>query len=59
MASDDSAKWREAMNAELRSHEQSETWTLKPRDVIGRTIGSRWVFAKKRDQNGSVVSRAL
>jgi hypothetical protein len=55
VASDNAVKWREAMNTELRSHEQNQTWTLKPRKNINRTIGSRWVFAKKRDQNGAVV----
>ncbi|KAL7691854.1 putative reverse transcriptase, RNA-dependent DNA polymerase [Plasmopara halstedii] len=48
-------KWREAMDAELRSHEENQTWILKPRGKIKRTIGSRWVFAKKRDQNGDVA----
>ena len=55
VASDDAVKWHEAMNTELRSHEQNKTWTLKPRNNISRTIGSRWVFAKKRDHNGAVV----
>ncbi|CEG35679.1 putative polyprotein [Plasmopara halstedii] len=55
MASDDAMKWREAMNAELRSHEDNRTWTLKPGGKFKRTIGSRWVFVKKRDQNGDVV----
>lgn len=55
MASDDAVKWRKAMGAELRSHKENRRWTLKPRGMIQRTIGSRWVFAKKRDRNGDVV----
>ncbi|KAE8995982.1 hypothetical protein PR002_g19461 [Phytophthora rubi] len=54
MASDDAAQWREAMDAELLSHERNGTWTLVPRGTANRTIG-RWVFAKKRDQYGRVV----
>ncbi|CEG38750.1 gag-pol polyprotein [Plasmopara halstedii] len=44
-----------AMNAELRSHEENQTWTLEPRGKIKRTIRSRWLIAKKRDKNGDVV----
>ncbi|KAE8954917.1 hypothetical protein PR001_g32304, partial [Phytophthora rubi] len=55
MASDDAAQWREAMDAELLSHERNGTWTLVPRGTANRTIGCRWVFAKKRDQHGRVV----
>uniref|UniRef100_A0AAV1UC16 Reverse transcriptase Ty1/copia-type domain-containing protein n=1 Tax=Peronospora matthiolae TaxID=2874970 RepID=A0AAV1UC16_9STRA len=43
------------MDAELLSHKRNDTWTLVPRGTAIRTIGCRWVFAKKRDQNGRVV----
>lgn len=55
MSSDEAEQWRQAMDAELQSHHKNKTWTLVPRESIGRTIGCRWVFAKKRDQNGCVV----
>ncbi|KAE9073838.1 hypothetical protein PF007_g25651 [Phytophthora fragariae] len=55
MASDDAAQWCEVMDAELLSHERNGTWTLVPRGTANRTIGCRWVFAKKRDQYGRVV----
>uniref|UniRef100_A0AAV1VJJ4 Integrase catalytic domain-containing protein n=1 Tax=Peronospora matthiolae TaxID=2874970 RepID=A0AAV1VJJ4_9STRA len=55
IASEDSTQWREAMDAELLSHKRNDTWTLVPRGTAIRTIGCRWVFAKKRDQNGRVV----
>ncbi|POM72303.1 Integrase catalytic core protein, partial [Phytophthora palmivora] len=54
-ASPDAAKWRSAMAAELRSHEKNATWTLVPRGNGKRTIGCRWVFTKKRDENGCVI----
>ncbi|GMF35814.1 unnamed protein product [Phytophthora fragariaefolia] len=55
MASDETAAWRKAMKAELRSHERNGTWTLVPRGTDIRPIGCRWVFAKKRDENGRVI----
>ncbi|GMF16735.1 unnamed protein product [Phytophthora lilii] len=55
MAGDDAAHWREALDAELLSHERNGTWTLVPRGTDIRPIGCRWVFAKKRDENGRVV----
>ncbi|KAE9292009.1 hypothetical protein PR003_g24875 [Phytophthora rubi] len=55
MASDDAAQWCEVMDAELLSHERNGTWTLVPRGTANRTIGCRWVFAKKRGQYGRVV----
>ncbi|KAE9000882.1 hypothetical protein PF011_g13989 [Phytophthora fragariae] len=41
MASDDAEQWREAMDAELLSHERNGTWTLVPRGTASRTIGCR------------------
>ncbi|POM67185.1 Integrase catalytic core protein [Phytophthora palmivora] len=55
MASHEADEWRKAMNAELYSHEKNTTWTLVPRGPDKRTIGCRWVFAKKRDENGRVT----
>ncbi|KAE9007452.1 hypothetical protein PR001_g16969 [Phytophthora rubi] len=55
MASDEAAAWRDAMDAELLSHERNGTWTLVPRGTDTRSIGSRWVFAKKRDEHGRVI----
>ncbi|GMF45584.1 unnamed protein product [Phytophthora fragariaefolia] len=55
MASDEAAAWRKPMKAELRSHERNGTWTLVPRGTDIRPIGCRWVFAKKRDENGRVI----
>ncbi|GMF31991.1 unnamed protein product [Phytophthora fragariaefolia] len=55
MAGDEAAAWRKAVKAELRSHERNGTWTLVPRGTDIRPIGCRWVFAKKRDENGRVI----
>ena len=55
IASDEAAEWRKAMETELASHAQNGTWTLVPRGTTTRPIGCRWVFAKKRDENGQVI----
>lgn len=53
----DAREWKGAMQEELESIEENDTWNLVdlPR---GRTaIGSKWVFKTKRDSNGTVVKR--
>ena len=55
IASDEAAEWRQAMDAELQSHARNQTWTLVPRGMATRPIGCRWIFAKKRDENGRVI----
>ncbi|OWZ22727.1 polyprotein [Phytophthora megakarya] len=43
------------MDAELLSHKRNATWELVSRRTDTRSIGCRWVFAKKRDENGHVI----
>ncbi|OWY92138.1 polyprotein [Phytophthora megakarya] len=43
------------MKAKLLSHERNGTWTLVPHGPEKHSIGCRWVFAKKRDENGRVI----
>ena len=54
MATDDSEKWLAAINAELDSLEQNETWTLVPRPKDKNVITNRWVLKKKLKSNGQV-----
>ena len=42
-----SSKWREAINSELRSHQENGTWTLVKREADMRTVDSKWVFKIK------------
>ncbi|KAE9354977.1 hypothetical protein PR003_g3065 [Phytophthora rubi] len=55
MSSPASAKWKEAIRREIRSHVQNHTWDLlmRPRGV--KVIGNRWIFALKYDENGNVT----
>ncbi|OWZ12263.1 polyprotein [Phytophthora megakarya] len=55
MAGSEAFEWRKAMDAELLSHKRSAKWELVPRRTDTRSIGCRWCFAKKRDENGHVI----
>lgn len=55
VADDEATEFRKDMDAELLSHDRNHTWTLVLRTTAIRPIGRRWVFSKKRDENGRVV----
>jgi hypothetical protein len=55
MASPDAAKWKEAIRAELRSHIRNHTWDIVRRPPGMKVIGSKWVFALKRNERGEIV----
>ncbi|CAI5726248.1 unnamed protein product [Peronospora farinosa] len=55
MDSDEAKKWVKAMSAELKAHSENGSWSLVPKIKNVRTIGCRWVFAKKRNEHGQVV----
>lgn len=48
-------QWRQAMEAELNNMQQQGTWEIVKRPMDRNVIGSKWVFVKKRDQEGNVV----
>lgn len=48
-------EWKDAMDSEMRSHEENTTWELVPLPNGKKVIGSRWVFSLKRDENGNVI----
>jgi hypothetical protein len=52
---EDHAKWKEAMDSELKSLVANGTWDLVPRPKSQKPIGSRWVFALKKNERGEVV----
>lgn len=55
ISSSDRKKWEEAMEDEMTSLNENETWELvdPPRDR--KIIGCKWVFAKKKNVEGEVV----
>ena len=54
MASIESAKWKEAMDNEIKSMYDNEVWNLV-HNVPGRNIvGYKWIFKKKTDMDGKL-----
>ncbi|XP_075486323.1 uncharacterized protein LOC142525925 [Primulina tabacum] len=47
--------WIEAMQEELNKFERSKVLHLVPRPESVHVIGTRWVFRKKMDENGSII----
>lgn len=52
--SEDSEKWKKAMEEEVQAHIKNGTWELVERPAGVNVIGSRWVFKTKRDENGKI-----
>ena len=56
-SSDDAKNWREAIDSELESINENNTWTIIPKKEITpgrRPIGCKWVFKRKLNTNGEV-----
>lgn len=51
---DDGKQWRQAMDNEYKSLMENNTWTLVELPSGAKPIKSKWVFKKKRDENGDV-----
>lgn len=49
MQSNDSASWKSAMDAEMQSLKEHDTWELVERPSGVKVIGNRWVFQRKED----------
>lgn len=47
-------KWRQAMNQELQAIEKNDTWELTTLPSGGKSIGVKWVFKTKLNENGEV-----
>ena len=54
MESDDSSKWMEAMNEELKSMAHNGVWDLIKLPNSCKPIGCKWVFKTKRDAKGNI-----
>ena len=50
----DKAKWRAAMDTEMKSLEQNDVWNLVKLPPGRKAVGSKWVFNKKAGADGSV-----
>lgn len=49
------AKWRDAMDSEIKSIEKNNTWSLTVLPKGARRIGVKWVYKTKRDENGHIT----
>ena len=55
IASADSEKWKEAMNCEMLSIKNAETWKIKkPGKLTKAPIKCRWVYTKKFNKDGCI-----
>ena len=54
MQSDNSQKWIDAMNEEMKSMKDNEVWELVPLPEGKKPIGCKWIFKTKRDSKGNV-----
>ncbi|KAM1556843.1 hypothetical protein PS2_040150 [Malus domestica] len=46
--------WRQAMDQEIRAIEKNSTWELVELPPGGKTIGVKWIFKTKLNENGEV-----
>ena len=54
MESDDSSKWMEAMNEELKSMAHNGVWDLIELPNSCKPVGCKWVFKTKREAKGNI-----
>lgn len=55
MSSPNCDEWKKAINEEIKSIEENETWTLTELPPGRKSIGSKWVFKTKVDENGAIT----
>ena len=54
MSSDNSSKWLEAMEDEIKSMSTNKVWDLEPIPKGAKTVGYKWVYKTKHDSQGNV-----
>ncbi|TLX65693.1 hypothetical protein E9993_23570, partial [Labilibacter sediminis] len=54
MASPEAAKWKEAMDSEMKSMYDNQVWNLIDHTPGIKTVGCKWIFKKKIDMDGNV-----
>ena len=51
-----SEKWRNAMNMEIESIENNDSWKLTDLPADGKKIRVKWIFKTKLNENGEIDS---
>ena len=54
MASNDAPNWKNAMQDEINSLNDNNTWTIKKCPPGERVIGGRWIYSLKQDKDGEI-----
>jgi hypothetical protein len=54
MRSDNSSKWLEAMEDEIKSISTNKVWDLEPIPKGAKTVGCKWVYKTKHDSQGNI-----
>lgn len=56
MKSAEKASWQKAMEEEISSLKENNTWELVPKPVNCKVIESKWVYKRKLDDQGNIAS---
>ncbi|XP_055907751.1 uncharacterized protein LOC129942731 [Eupeodes corollae] len=54
LSRDDKEKWKEAMQSEMKSFEENDTWKCVDKPAGANIIKTKWVFKKKLDEMDNV-----
>jgi hypothetical protein len=54
MISDNSSKWLEAMEDEIKSMSTNKVWDLEPIPKGAKIVGCKWVYKTKHDSQGNI-----
>jgi hypothetical protein len=54
MRSDNSSKWLETMEDEIKSMSTNKVWDLEPISKGVKIVGYKWVYKTKRDSQGNI-----
>lgn len=54
----DGEKWKQAMQEEMESFKENDTWSLVDPPEQGTIVDSKWVYKLKADSDGKVTYRA-
>lgn len=55
LMSEEAEMWKQAMEEEIGNLQRAQTWELVPRPPNTKVITSRWIFRKKRDNEGKCI----
>src|SRR2546430_396664 len=56
MASRDAAFWKQAVNDEMDSILENNTWVLTDLPIDSKPIGCKWVFRRKHNTTGTIFA---